>query len=167
MDAYGNLTEASEFSSSLEIRIISYLGEEFAIGVTAYNETAITDFTQGDPNNSIFCGIPAGNGPSDQFWLQWMSQPYYYVYSGETDGPLYLNNISNDIEGLPPTPTTFSVNFVDGCWFTLVINSDAVVDCSESDTSEGNPVINFAPNGGDNQKWRAVSNGPGIRNNPS
>jgi len=180
MDLYGNLTELSEFDGNRQIRLISYLDPGSAVGVTGQQQyVTICDVADDDVDRTMWLAAGGVAGLT----LQSVLSPGGFLDvsppSGGGEGvdtpPLSLrypgNTIDPDNAGY--IPLTYSVTFVDGCWFTLTYlvidgagadGAGDVLDCSESDTTPGNPILFWPPNGGDNQKWRAATLGPGFPN---
>lgn len=173
MDAYGNLTDISEFNNSRAIRLVSYMNEDLAIGgfgggLGGWYKLGIHHLSAGNDNQTIFLANGAGRG---FFSLAWVGGPGNYVsWEGQADStllmePLWRNNdphpVGQDGDRIPLP--MFTVDFVDGPWFALNdLRKDHVFDCSRSGQDEGNPIIPFRWNGGDNQKWRAATRGPGL-----
>ena len=210
MDAYGNLTEVSEFAGGRRIRLISYLDEDVAMGAIRRSDEAEINYRLGvrhvstdDPADSLFAAIGGLAAWQDQFALAWAGgalpwtdggpDPSYYIsYLGGADSDGQVFTVCDPLDGQgnpvpydpanPPAwrrsqfggpaqqlapPSLFRVSFVNGCWFNLYFpvlrpGDNYVFDCAHSDTSEGNPITWFEPNGGDNQIWRAATLGPGL-----
>lgn len=163
MDAYGNLTSAAEFVSGRTIRLISYLDTDVAMGGFGPSEpngspwVGVHRVSSGNPGCTTFStGALPGFG-ANAFYVQWMGEAGCYLsMEGQADDALIFLPPTGGDDGDPPWIPGFLVNFVDGCWFNLTdFDQIQVVDVSESNTNEQNPIIAFKPNGGDNQKWRA------------
>lgn len=163
MDASGNLTSAAEFVGGRTVRLISYLDPDVAMGVFTSSETdgfpylGVHRLSSGNPSASTFStGAIKGFEPG-AFYLQWTGEAGCYVsMEGQSDYALNCLPPTGGDDGDPPWIPAFLANFVDGCWFNLTdFDQNQVVDISESNTNEQNPIIAFKSNGGDNQKWRA------------
>lgn len=161
MDAYGNLTSQDEFSGGRRIRIISYLGEDLAIGsdgreVNLFDGipgvtggVALHHLSSGDPDRTTFVAETEGPG----FALGRAVDPRVRLSWGEYRQSLVVAS-SASIDIL--MGSVFTVQFVDGVWFNLrTVDGSMVVDCAGSGTDEGQPLLGWDANGGDNQKWRA------------
>lgn len=165
MDAYGNLTEISEFSGGRRIRLISYLNEDVAIGgsmgTMGWYALSVHNVSTGDPEQSIFVVHAADRG---MFTLDWGAQHGNWMsWEGDASNTLQLEPLSDNLAGDRVNPPEFTVDFVNGCWFAL--NDPKryyVVDCSGSGTNAGNPITFWRWNGGNNQIWRAATIGPGL-----
>ena len=171
MDAYGNLTSVSEFSNGRRIRLISYMDPDIAFGLHASRPhgggspfigeievlsleylIGVQRLSSGGPDSSVLRAEASGG---DTFTLAWDADPGCLLSWG--DGSFQLSNDKSPLEDMSQGPESrFTVDFVDGCWFALN-NPDRnrVVDVSRFGTAERTPIIPFAWNGGDNQKWRA------------
>ncbi|GAA0635227.1 RICIN domain-containing protein [Brevundimonas lenta] len=162
MDACNNLTSQDEFANGRRIRFISYLGQGLVIGASGQvvsgpigipcmesPSVALSHLSNGNAGNSIFSaqatdgGFTLSRGGDSRQQLSWSAYRE----------PLTL--FCNEVTVIAADPV-FTVTFVDGCWFTLN-NADGsmVVDVAGSGTDEGQPLLGWDPNGGDNQKWRA------------
>jgi len=175
MDLYGNLTELSEFDGNRQIRLVSYLDPGVAIGVTGQEQViTICDIANDDVTRTMWRAQGGGAG----FTLESVQYPGGFLdqnlfVGGNNAPPMALRYAAyhNDPDQFWAPMLSYSVTFVDSCWFTLsflvvddymAAEAGYVFDCSESDTTEGNPILLFPPNGGDNQKWRATIIGPGF-----
>ncbi|HEY1753149.1 MAG TPA: hypothetical protein VGG29_17970 [Caulobacteraceae bacterium] len=174
MDANGNLTDLSEFDGSRRIRLVSYMDENLAVGgfgggLGGWYKLGIHHLSAGNPDQTLFLANGAGPGA---FSLAWVAAPGNYVsWEGQgSDGALLLEPLAANNDPHPvgqdgdriPLPQ-FTVDFVDGPWFALNdTRKDNVFDCSGSGQDEGNPIIPYHWNGGDNQRWRAATRGPGL-----
>ena len=170
MDAYGNLTNIDEFLVNRQIRLVSYLDPDCALGLQFDGEggasAVVSRISTDSPGNSIFIAIDATEeGGAGNFVLEWagqyQGQGSYYLCSDDAHQQLYTNALPVLGPGLTQ-PNQFLLNFVDGCWFNLELGSNLVVDVSESDTSQGNAIVSWESNGGQNQMWRAATMGPGL-----
>lgn len=170
MDAYGNLTSISEFTDGRAFRLMSYLDGDVAIGAVRAEE----DDTFRIYNCSVHRMSAGNNVPVTFqfrnvkvvssyvfFYISLVADPDYWMsygdggfYSGKTLG---LRLAKGNAQFLW-APALLTVTFVQDCWFTLQTDSVVLaVDCSESQTNEGNPILWFEPNGGQNQIWRAAT----------
>jgi hypothetical protein len=160
MDAYGNLTSQDEFSGGRRIRLISYLGPDIALGVTAADITGplgipmveatvgVHHLSTGDPARTVLIA----NAVSGGFSLAPGEAPDTFLIAGDTVGVAAPNSLAIQAGG----PPVFTVQFVDGCWFTLGPQGEGdVFDIPASVTTEGTNVLCFPLNGGQNQTWRA------------
>jgi|GEM_PF-1146385 len=162
MDAYGNLTTQAEFSGGRHIRLISYLGQDCAIGATGTIEPGVMGIpmlvspqvglhhlSAGDPQRTVFIANACPGG----FTLSRAADPRQQLAWGGERQSLTLANA--EVSGIAVQPV-FIVEFVDGVWFNLrTQDGSLVVDCAGGDTNEGQPLLAWEGNGGDNQKWRA------------
>jgi hypothetical protein len=162
MDAYGNLTTQAEFADGRHIRFISYLSQDCAIAATGQITTAflgipmlespqvsLHHLSAGDVERTVFVanacpgGFALARAADARQQLSW---------AGHQQSLTLVDTMINSLVAQP----TFIVEFVDGVWFNLR-NADGslVVDCAGSGTDEGQPLLAWEGNGGDNQKWRA------------
>lgn len=168
MDAFGNLTEEWEFSGDRRLRLISYLDPDVSIGVFPPDgRLCVHRISGASPEISIFtarpwqsrgvmgagfCLVSYRSKTALDGWRTLPQSDQAWVYEWT---PSLINPDS--------TPDELIVKFVDGCWFQLKNpRQRLVVDCGSSDISEGNPILFWEENGGDNQKWRAATTGPGL-----
>lgn len=159
MDAYGNLTSQDEFSGGRKIRLISYLGPDIALGVTAADVTVlglpivegtvgVHHLSAGDPAQTLLIV----NAVSGGFSLSPSEAPDTFLVAGDTVKVAAPDSIIIQAGG----PPVFTVQFVDGCWFTLGPKGEGdVFDIPASVTTEGTNILCFPLNGGQNQTWRA------------
>jgi len=173
MDANGNITAQTEMFGR-RFRLISYLDPDVAVGVQG---TADTGYTCGvvrmssglDPANTIFTGfpVPPASGTWTYLSIVWDRDQTYALGSNGTNAILTKLK-KNTFAGSPLQCYT-----VTSPWFVLALMPDPpppvvpqytnlLLDCSESNTSQGNPILWFTRNGGDNQTWRATTVGPGL-----
>lgn len=168
MDAYGNLTDISEFSGNRLVRLISYMDEDIAIGGFSDSQgnysLGVHRLSAGNPEQSVFVADSGQLGVLNNFALQWSPAPGVFMMWGGDDATLLQLETFSDAGGWRPnSPSVLTVDFRDGCWFALNnLLKNRVVDCSGSGTGEGNPIIGFPWNGGSNQIWRAATVGPGL-----
>jgi hypothetical protein len=187
MDAYGNLTDISEFTHGRRFRLISYMNPDVAAG--GFGDTSDFSLTAqfwmavhrlsagGDPAATIFV---ADQWDPGNFTLTWAGVPTWWgqtnpVYLDGTGGLPDHNNAAalnriptasvpraNPLSQLEPTPH-WTVDFVYDCWFAFNrMDKQVVLDVCESDQTEGNAIIWFPWNNGANQIWRAATRGPGL-----
>jgi hypothetical protein len=161
MDAAGNITDASEFGNR-RFRLISYLDPDAAVGVIGGEDVytcRVHRLSSGNPILTIFRGVFTVNPP----WFvglrfAWDRVPSYTIDAAPDGSATVLK--TSPISSMWVTPL-----FVNGPWFLLadrlIIPGEGyrVLDCSESDTSESNPILWWERNDGDNQKWRAATAG--------
>lgn len=174
MDAYGNLTELSEFSNNRRIRLISYMDPDLAMGVHAtLNEQPPNDpiplvqpkyatrfglrrVSGNEADATVFVAGLAETG--DMFNLAWARDLNCVVEWGEDDGVLGLRDNYAPFMIMSDNGSTahFTVDFVDGCWFALNIpDRSRVVDVYEERTDDLTSLILYPWHGGANQIWRA------------
>jgi hypothetical protein len=171
MDAYGNITDISEFAGGRRVRFVSYLNPKVNIGVSdsaPLTQPALVT-TQSLDDSTVFCAQTESPGRfsliSQAFWRR------YVTWDPDDHDRLTVQDV-----GAAPI---FTVDFVDGCWFALNnASKDRVVDVYRGTENGGTwdtggdgqrppfyatiPIIAFAWNGGANQIWRANTTGPGI-----
>jgi hypothetical protein len=161
MDADGNLTQEDEFYGA-RFRLISYLDSDVAVGVfgTAGSYTlGVHRLSSGDPARTIFRGV--------QFEVQFL--PYLSIAWDRDPNYSFFCGAGNAVATLAPPPagSRVGLGWQAGPWFVLASSTDGtwensyVLDCSESDTSEGNPILWWGLNNGNNQMWRATTRGLG------
>lgn len=159
MDANGNLTSQDEFSGGRRIRLISYLGPDIALGVTAADVTVlgipmveatvgVHHLSTGDPARTLLIANAVNGG----FSLSPSEAPDNFLIAGDTVGVAAPDSLVIKAGG----PPVFTVQFVQGCWFTLGPQGEGdVFDIPASVTTEGTNILCFPLNGGENQTWRA------------
>ena len=166
MDANGNLTDLSEFVSFRNIRLISALGDDIALGTSPLEDgifyAGVRHISAGSPEESVFV-TETGSWAGLTFQLGRPDGRAYYLEQQGTHERLRVAFHGWDGPYPPQMPPEFTADFFDGCWFALN-NHDrtAVVDIAGSSTDEGTPIVMWPWNGGDNQKWRATTRGPGL-----
>ena len=89
----------------------------------------------------------------DQFRLRWAESPNLYLGIGSRNDAMRLTAEPTFIEGPMCLFTIDDLN--PSPWFALNNwDHSRVADIRRSDMHDGNDVIGFPWNGGDNQKWR-------------
>jgi hypothetical protein len=163
MDAYGNLTDQSEFDNR-RFRLISYLDPDVSVGVFDYACGVVRLSLGGNPRpwtTTIFRGR-----------MSWAAVEMTQILSFTWDhNPALHLSDAGGVAVVNGSPVVVSPVFVDGPWFILMNVFDdpeadfgrrTVLDCAESSTEESNRILWFRENQGDNQKWRAATVGPGL-----
>lgn len=89
-----------------------------------------------------------------QFQLRWAESPNLYLGWNMSNDALRLTADEYAINGLR---TIFTIDDLDPSpWFALNnFEKSRVVDVRRSEMYDGNHILSFPWNGGDNQKWRA------------
>ncbi len=158
-DAFGNLLGIQDFTLYRQIRLHSYLDPDVVLACPLGGRVYVHHLSKGQApeqtilviqplRNNSFCLTVGKYGPP----LIWVSYNAGLKYGGVNIVPRVGNAVVSS-----PDEIIFTVDMLDGsCWFALN-NHDRtrVADVSKSDTTEGNPIIGFEWNGGDNQRWRA------------
>jgi|APAra7269097235_1048549.scaffolds.fasta_scaffold01420_12 hypothetical protein len=170
MDAYGNLTDLSEFANGRRLRLISYMDPDIAFGLHAARPSGGSGFmgevetlaleyfigvrrmSLGDDGATV---LVAEAAPGGTFTLGWGADPGCLLIWG--DGGFSLSNDRVPMDDMSGDPSTrFTIDFVDGCWFALNNpDHDRVADIAGEHTDERTPIIPWSWNGGSNQIWRA------------
>lgn len=171
MDVHGNLTDQSEFEAGRypagrRVRFVSWLGEDFAIGLTGDDGLGIYRVSANPPERTIFEVFAVSGG----FGIGSVGARDKYVVSRGDRAQLRINYWVPTVSRGDPFSTDpelqiegFKVDFVEDCWFALNNRArDHVFDCAASVTDDGNPILLWPWNGGDNQRWRAATVGPGL-----
>lgn len=181
MDAYGNLTDVSEFSDGRRIRLISRLDPDVALGLHAFwpprptgggsgfidalarvvapplnASVSVHRLSIGDNATAVLRADAIDGG----FSLSWADQPGCFLYW--TDGQFGLfddrsgGGLIGAIAGPQSYDKTFTIDWVDGCWFALNNHDHSrVADVRGGSSDERTQIVSFGWNGGDNQIWRA------------
>lgn len=148
-DQFGNLNSLADFTTGRRIRFISYLGPDLALACKSTVAYIHHLSVNGDFTVFTITKTSEGFGLNNHADLGWWSNDDGRGHSGVYVG--YPNHMVTQ-----PYDYGFTVDFVNGVWFALNNHDHTrVVDVKESDTTEGNQVIGFEWNGGDNQIWRA------------
>ncbi|RZJ47129.1 MAG: hypothetical protein EON87_01990 [Brevundimonas sp.] len=179
MDASGNLTDVSEFSNGRRIRLISRLSSDVALGLHAFwpaptggsgfigelsrlvapalNSSVSAHRLSLGGNETTVLRADAIDGG---FTLSWADQPGCFLYW--TDGQFGLfddragTGLVASIVGAQTYDKTFTIDWVDGCWFALNNHDHSrVADVRGGSSDERTQIVSFGWNGGDNQIWRA------------
>lgn len=174
MDAYGNLTQLSEFSNNRRIRLISYMDPDIAMGVHAtlnpppviespipfvrpkfLTQFGVQRLSLGDPESSVFVAAMMPDTP-ELFSLGWAGDlDCVLEWGGGTLG-IRDNYAPFMVMSDGGQTCQFTVDFVDGCWFALNLpDRSQVVDIYEDRTEDRTPIILYPWHGGANQIWRA------------
>lgn len=180
MDQYGNLTDVSEFANGRRIRLISRLDQEVALGLHSFWPAPATGGSGvigalirsvAPPLNSSVSVHRLSLGSNDTavlradavdggFTLSWADQPGCFLYW--TDGQFGLfddrpqPSLLSSVMGDQSYDKTFTIDWVDGCWFALNNHDHSrVADVRGASSDERTPIVSFGWNGGDNQIWRA------------
>ena len=166
-----NLLKDSDFLNGTMVRFVSYIDPDIVLGLTAPRVQTYNNYLT---NRGVGVRHRSKLGNSNEgVWMIASDQgtglpaseciPGFQIVSNAQSN-LYLTNIENNLytalSDVQPPDVNCGFWFVDwvkdGTWFALN-NKDhsRVFDISRSDTTEGNDVILFPWNGGDNQVWRA------------
>jgi hypothetical protein len=156
-DAYGNLISQADFAGRVRVRLHSYLDSENLVLGLQLNGAYIHNLTNGPaPDATIFtCEQIDGGFVLSQQEAEFGGPLMLWWGPGALYTPEELLR-SDTVTSSEPDQRIFTVDFVNGCWFALNnFDHSYVADVKQSVTTEGNDVIPFHWNGGDNQIWRA------------
>jgi len=147
-------------TNGARVRFFSFLGPDVVLGISGpkrdphVGHSAVKHLSAG--NKSHVTTFIIETAEDDTFRLKWGEHPKYHLSWMGNGQALALHEALGHRPGQDPADSLFAVDAVkDGSWFALNNRKhQAVLDISQSDTSENNIVIQFPWNGGDNQVWR-------------
>ena len=147
-------------TNGARVRFFSFLGADIVLGISGpkkdphVGQSAVKHLSAGNKSHVTTFIIEAAG--DDGFRLKWGEHPKFYLSWMGNGLALALHDALGHRPGQDPADSLFAVDAVkDGSWFALNNRKhQAVLDISQSDTTENNVVIQFPWNGGDNQVWR-------------
>jgi hypothetical protein len=165
----GNITQASEFTENLRIRLVSYLGG-YNLAIGYYPFWVSNGVVGGGGAPYAFLVAPSGNG--EQLFrvrdVDAASGTFSLCLDYAPNKRLFWNagqqvNLDDAAYGYQSSggnyDDRFRVEFCkDGQWFILHAGTQPyVVDVDHGNTEIGDlpKILYWSPNGGDNQVWRA------------